>query len=121
MNERFILNLTQHPASPEQQAVGVRNLKEEDLPLLQQTLTFEEFEGVDFPSEMFNRALIILDLVKLYQAEFVMIGGAPFFMSTLELVLKSHCVVLYAFTKRVVEEKDGKKLSVFKQEGFIRA
>ena len=77
---------------------------------------------------MEKRARELAWLAEAYRSEGitkVMIGGAPYFMSTLEKVLKEHGFTpLYAFSKREsIEEKmpDGsvKKVQVFRHIGFV--
>jgi len=122
-----ILNLTQHPASKEQIDAGVIDLPEKERLLLKCLLTFD---SIPSQQEMVSRAQKILKLSDLNALgddddddpyfERVMIGGAPFFMSTLERELDgARKACLYAFTKRIVEEKDGVKKSVFRHEGFV--
>ena len=55
-----------------------------------------------------------------------MIGGAPYFMSTLEKKLKEYGIKpLYSFSKRIVEESEDKdtgevvKKTIFKHLGFV--
>ena len=64
-------------------------------------------------------------MIAIDQADYVMIGGAPFFMAALESALRDVGVTpIYAFSKReVVEEpqSDGsvKKTAVFRHAGFV--
>jgi len=110
-----ILNLTQHPASKEQIDAGVIDLPEGERLVLKDLLTFD---SIPSQKEMLSRAKEILKLSDLFER--VMIGGAPFFMSTLERELDcARKACLYAFTKRIVEEKDDVKKSVFRHEGFV--
>ena len=118
-----ILNLTQHLATPEQVAQGVVDLSEQDRKALVSAITFEELPDVAIIE---NRAKKVCDIAVKYGIKNVMIGGAPFFMSTLEKALKSdNMVPVYAFSKRIVVEKqqsDGTviKTAIFKHEGFIK-
>ena len=123
----MILNLTQHATTPDQIEFGVVDLPEEQLITLRELLTFEDPPTME---EMEYRAEAIAVLAQNYhpepEAEYpeVMIGGAPFFMSTLESVLNTVFTVLYAFSKRQVKEErqaDGSvtKASVFKHVGFV--
>jgi len=137
-----ILNLTQHNATKEQKEAGVVDLPEDLRKELTKALTFEEIPD---KKELTNRADKIYKIVTSYVLDIkleeiddssyddeiidrapklgFMIGGAPYFMSTLEKELKYIGKVLYAFSKREVIEKeiDGKviKQSVFKFEGFV--
>jgi len=123
--DTMIYNLTQHPATPEQRAQGVIDLPEEERRLLGNILTFEEIPSQE---EMANRAKVIVRLLADIApgGQTVMIGGAPFFMSTLEgiLVQAGHTPV-YAFSKRVsieTQNPDGSvtKVNKFIHEGFVK-
>ena len=117
-----ILNLTQHLATPEQVAQGVVDLSEQDRKALVSAITFEDLPNVE---TLANRAKKVCDIAVKYGIKNVMIGGAPFFMSTLEKALKSDGMMpVYAFSKRTVVEKqqsDGTvvKTAIFKHEGFF--
>ncbi|MCO4319976.1 hypothetical protein [Aliidiomarina quisquiliarum] len=127
----MILNLTQHPATPEQKEAGVVDLRGNSLKHLKALLTF-----TDIPTnkELQDRAHDIAQLVihnELGEDDNdpiflqAMIGGAPFFMSFLESALReNHVTPLYAFSERVSEEntdKDGNvvKRNIFKHKGFV--
>jgi hypothetical protein len=75
--------------------------------------------GMDQEGEIIDRAFA--------EKVSAMIGGAPFFMATLEsAVLDCGCTPVYAFSKREVQEKvaeDGSvvKTAVFRHLGFIEA
>jgi len=122
----MILNLTQHLATPEQKAAGVRDLPEPERKILIGHLTFAE---IPTTKELLERAQKISTLAATFingaDSKYAMIGGAPFLMSVLESSLMfSDITPLYAFSKRVVEEKtnaDGtvEKISVFKHAGFV--
>ena len=86
-----ILNLTQHLATPEQIAQGVVDLSEQDRKALVSAITFEELPDVAIIE---NRAKRVCDIAVKYGIEKVMIGGAPFFMSTLEKALKSGAKII---------------------------
>lgn len=115
-----ILNLTQHPASKEQVEQGVvdpgRGLKAK----IRKLITFNELPARNIIA---GRALALAGIVEaLDEFRYTMIGGAPFFMSALESELKAVGVTpLYAFSKRIVEEKaDGSEKKVlFRHEGFV--
>lgn len=121
-----ILNLTQHPASKEQVEAGV--FEPQNKNLVKDLLTFHQ---IPTKQEMEDRST---NLAKMAKEEFAtlavadkaaMIGGAPFFMSLLETALMFESIQpLYAFSRRVVEEKqleDGsvEKKMVFKHIGFV--
>jgi len=118
-----ILNLTQHPATPEQKAQGVVDLSEEDRDLLKFLLTFDAIPTED---HMRGRAEGICKMADRYEIDSAMIGGAPYFMGVLEHYLWMQCVTpLYAFSQRVVEEEEQpngevRKVSVFKHLGFVQ-
>jgi len=117
-----IANLTQHNSTKEQQKAGVVDLveRQDEIKIL---LTFDEIPSKE---EMEDRAIRLTKIVKeegIFDA--AMIGGAPFFMSTLERILKENGIQpLYAFSKRVSieEEINGEvvKKSIFKFEGFVK-
>ena len=119
---RKIVNLTQHPATPAQREAGVvepsRRVKER----IQAMLTFFDLPDAE-TIRLHAKALVKITTELGYSK--VMIGGAPFLMSTLERLLKTAGVTpLYAFSKREsVEEPlpEGgvKKTQVFKHLGFV--
>lgn len=144
-----VLNTTQHPASLEQKEAGVIDLPEEKREKLSKLLTFESLPSKE---EIQNRAKQISNLVLEevacsscshkgalpasigYGVECgncgmdmpiqAMIGGAPFFMASLQKeLLKVGVTPVYAFSIRKSVEKivDGetKKISVFKHLGFV--
>lgn len=123
---KFVLNLTQHPATIEQSDAGVVDLAESDMRELQKLLTFNELPSKE---EIKERALSIANMAESYgfNNHKVMIGGAPYLMKVLERVLKDYGIrPVYAFSKREVVEKtmpDGsiQKLSVFRHNGFVEA
>lgn len=123
-----ILNLTQHLATPEQNKVGVCDCSEENRKELGRLLTFNEIPS---HKEMQKRAESIADIVVREQAaleegtyDSVMLGGAPFFMSSLEEQLAAFNPV-YAFSHRVSVETlvDGvvMKQNEFRHLGFVAA
>lgn len=117
-----IINLTQHPATPEQKEAGVLDLEGESLLMLQELLTFN-----DIPTEkelMLQSSQIAL-IAKSRLANKAMIGGAPFFMVFMHMaLLREGITPVYAFSRRESIEEiqpDGtvKKLSIFKHIGFV--
>ncbi|AJE23878.1 hypothetical protein [Azotobacter chroococcum] len=127
-----IVNLTQHPASPEQLAAGVYDLAGEELALLKGLLTFDEIPSKE---EIEAMAADLAELAMLGAAPgdddgnviptAAMIGGAPFLMGALERALTA-CAVrpLYAFSRRESVEEvqpDGsvRKTAVFLHQGFV--
>lgn len=142
----MILNLTQHPATPEQIAAGVVDLPAEDATYVRQWLTADTLESVlewtdmetDAPDHYGTpdeRAAIIADraaeLTDVGEpcegAAQAMIGGAPWLMAPLERELRQRGIEpLYAFSRREsVEEAqtDGsvRKVNVFRHAGFVPA
>ena len=121
-----IINLTQHPATPEQKAQGVFDCEGEKLELLKRLLTFDELPSqLEVESRAAALAYFASDASPDAGVGAAMIGGAPYLMATLECQLRQHCIQpVYAFSKRVSEEKvmpDGsvQKINVFKHIGFV--
>ena len=126
----MILNLTQHIATPEQIEAGVFEPSAEDKKTIQKLLTFEE---IPTKIEMYIRAAEMLEIANKYfnkHAEEghgkIMIGGAPFFMGTLQTRLKLYAgyTPVYAFSKRESVDQpqpDGsvRKVQVFRHCGFV--
>ena len=115
-----ILNLTQHPATPDQIKAGV--VEPSDKKAVQDLLTF-----TNLPDSWLlgSRAEALALLAAGTGCESAMIGGAPYFMSYLERALMSVGVrPLYSFSVRETEEQvqsDGsvKKVAVFRHSGFV--
>lgn len=122
-----MLNLTQHDATEEQKLAGVVNLPPEAKAVLRQLLTFD---SVPSEQEMKDRAhdiaLLVIEGEEIDACIQAMIGGAPFFMHTLEQALLNASVEpQYAFSKRESREEilaDGsvRKIAVFLHAGFVR-
>lgn len=123
-----VLNITQHPASPEQVEAGVidphGSLKTDIVGLL-------TFNDIPKNKDIRSRAVALADIAhkwaKETKATCAMIGGAPFLMAPLTQSLcdKGICPV-FAFSKRESKEEtlsDGSvvKTSVFKHAAFIKA
>lgn len=119
--ERRIINLTQHPATPEQIKAGVEDLPDEWREEVVALLTFSSIPNID---EIKTRADKLAFIASWYGAK-AMIGGAPYLMGALETALKKEKIKpVYVFSKREsVEETlpDGKviKKSIFKHAGFV--
>lgn len=131
-----ILNLTQHAATPEQLKAGVVDLSERKLSELKVLLTFD---SVPTAFELKARAEKIERLAVSFLCEITpenellddvdlaaMIGGAPFFMATLESHLKERAIrPLYAFSRRdsaeVATPEGVVKQAVFRHLGFYEA
>jgi hypothetical protein len=129
----MIINLTQHPASPEQIAAGVVDLPAGKLKSLHDALTFDQLPD---PADIYLRAHYIAELaiecalragvddsaVPLARA---MIGGALWLMPPLSKALLDRGIVsVFAFSARETSEEiqpDGstRKLTVFRHRGFV--
>ena len=121
-----ILNFTQHEATPEQLSAGVVEPDAHNKERIRQLLTFEQIPAKsELRLRATNCAVLASVLMKKYECDAVMIGGAPYFMSHLESALRLFRVrFCYAFSSRVAEEQmqpDGsvKKVNVFRHVGFI--
>jgi hypothetical protein len=130
----MIVNLTQHPATPEQRVVGVFDIEGFDLVQLKAALTFEEIPTAD---EIEHRAQAIAvmayyELIAKHREDWTvhpraMIGGALWLMGPLATALRGREIEpVFAFTKReTVEEQqaDGsiRKTAVFRHAGFVPA
>ena len=118
------INLTQHPASPEQAADGVFDLIGKDRHDLLAALNFE---AVPTAAEIYDRAVALRCLAVKNGAEAAMIGGALWLMSELERQLFANYIApVYAFSRRETHEEsqaDGsvRKVSVFRHVGFVQA
>lgn len=135
-----IINLTQHKATQEQIEQGVFDMPEKYQEWLKDILTFESLptkEEMDDRAHDLAMSAAMFDMLEddleaeekgceLYPTH-ALVGGAPFFMSTLEKHLYAHGLIpLYAFSQRQSVEKvaeDGTvtKTNVFKHLGFIAA
>ena len=131
-----ILNLTQHAATTEQLKAGVVDLSERKLSELKVLLTFDNIPSA---AELKDRAEKIERLAVSFLCEITpenellddvdlaaMIGGAPFFMATLESHLKERAIrPLYAFSRRdsveVATPEGVVKQAVFRHLGFYEA
>ncbi len=123
----MILNLTQHPATPDQRAAGVVDLTGEALESLRTALTFGEC-----PSEelVMDRATDIACLAcQTVQTDYVtqaMIGGALWLMRPLADELRARGIdPVFAFSMRETIEvmRDGAavKTTVFRHAGWVPA
>lgn len=130
----MILNLTQHAATPEQAAAGVVDPPPEFIPTIKHLLTFDhppsKEEMKDNARELAHvacKAWEELAPAKGASTPTAMIGGAPFFMSSLEDALMAWAFTpVYAFSRRESEEHhqpDGsvKKTQVFRHAGFVKS
>ena len=118
----IILNLTQHPSTPEQREAGVIDLQGDTATYLRQLLTFDKIQDTNFVEA---RAMEIAEIAVRLDIYHVMIGGEPFLMAPLEKALRFlGRTPMYAFSKQVsyeIEQEDGsiKKINTFKHEGFV--
>jgi hypothetical protein len=119
-----MLNLTQHNASNEQIEAGVIEPSLEIKNKIVQLLTFGELPS---RNELTIRARKIALLVVDSKVNSAMIGGAPFFMTSLESALIENGIVpFFAYSNRISEDalqEDGstKKVSIFKHLGFVKS
>jgi len=120
-----ILNLTQHPATDAQIDAGVVNLNDADLVDLKNALNFNE---PPHRLEMIRRRKAIMDIASKYDSLVVMLGGAPYLCTELDLCFSlDGYTVLYSFSKRVsIEFTDSKtgevtKTNVFKHIGWVKS
>jgi len=115
----MIVNLTQHGATPAQQAQGVVDLTQDFN--VSELLTFEALPSLE---EIQARAETLAEIAARV-SDTAMIGGAPWLMGPLESALKQRGVrPLYAFSIRESVETrlpDGsvQKTNVFKHVGFV--
>lgn len=126
----MILNLTQHPGTPEQ---GVTNLTGDALAALKWALTFD---ALPTAQEIADRAEYIAELACMNWLSgddddplptAAMIGGAPYLMAPLERALHAVGIEpLYAFSVREsveLTQPDGsvRKVNIFRHAGFVPA
>jgi hypothetical protein len=116
-----ILNLTQHPASPEQIDAGV--IEPLDKQVVRDLLTFADIPSVE---EVEERAKALAQIARDHGVNVAMIGGAGYLMGPLEQALTAYPMVepVHAFTRREtieVPQGDGsvKKTAVFRHVGFV--
>ena len=121
-----ILNCTQHRATAEQISAGVVDLDDATRSKLTELLTFNEVPGMsDLNDRSVAVARLIAPIYRATGADAAMIGGAPFFMTSLESALLGESMrPVYAFSRRESVETvdaDGavKKTSVFRHAGFV--
>lgn len=115
-----IVNLTMHPSTPEQRKEGVFDIPSS----YREYLDFQEIPSKEV---LEIRAEILAITASSQGADAAMIGGAPFFMATLERELKARGIKpCYAFSVResietVQEDGSVAKRSVFRHRGFVWA
>ncbi len=129
----MILNLTQHPATPEQRAEGVRDLSGAKLAALKGALTFADIPSAE---EIRARSEAIAQIACANglagdegddpQPRAAMVGGAGYLMPALEAELRGYGIEpLHAFTRREVVESMGAdgavtKTAIFRHAGWVR-
>ncbi len=119
-----MINLTQHKATEEQKNAGVIDLPDD---LHEKVKMLIDFKHCPTVAEMRCRARKVVDLIinHDYTVKSALIGGAPFFMSTLENALLSGDIIpYYSFSIRdsVEEVKDGVviKVNKFVHKEFVQ-
>jgi hypothetical protein len=122
-----MLNLTQHTATPEQVAQGVKDVPQHLQARLKAGLTFDNLPTREQINEQ-ARAIARMAW-ELWEEDVLtpkaMIGGAPFFMAALERELKAvGFTPYYAFSvrdsvERVQEDGTVVKVAGFKHVGFV--
>jgi len=119
-----ITNLTQHSSTPEQAAVGVRDLRPEHQERLRALLTFDILPSAQ---DVEKRAEEIAAFAATLGVETAMIGGAPFLMAPLIAALKVRWIeCVFAFSSResvetVLPDGSVRKTAVFRHAGFVPA
>ena len=119
MNTIKRINLTQHEASPEQDCAP---RTPEDAKTIKNLITFEELPGL---KEISDRARKLALFAKEQGATEAMIGGAPYFMPSLDAALRIQKIEpVYAFSRResvdtILPDGTTKKISTFKHVGFV--
>lgn len=121
-----IINLTQHPSTPEQRAAGVFDMEGDKLAKLKRYLTFDNPPS---ENEIYSRAatIALLAVGNKPCPDAAMIGGALWLMAPLARELRVQGITpLFAFSVRETEEQvqpDGsvRKTAVFRHAGFVPA
>ena len=117
-----MINLTQHPATPDQILAGVVNLPEATRKQLVTLLTFNELPKV---VALFARAKQIARRAVESGEKTAMVGGAGYLMPHLERSLAMEGIrPFHAFSVRISEESVDSsgtviKTNVFKHVGFV--
>jgi hypothetical protein len=111
------VNLTQHDATPEQ-----RCIEPPDKARVQRLITFDSPPRL---AEMIDRAKSLADIAVGMGATHAMIGGAPYFMATLEEALCERGIEpVYSFSRRESVDSpqpDGsvRKVATFRHSGWV--
>jgi hypothetical protein len=121
----LILNLTQHSATDAQIDAGVVNVTDADLVTLKKALTFDE---PPTRLELIRRRKAIMKIASSYNCQSVMLGGAPYLCTELDLNFSlDGYTVLYSFSKRIsIEFTDSDtgevtKTNVFQHIGWVKS
>lgn len=115
-------NFTQHQATMDQVVAGVQDLCDHDRAEVSAHLTFNCIPTL---VDQQARAALLVGIARKVHATTVLLGGAPFFMGTLERAfLRAGIRPVYAFSRRETSEyQDGNgnvvKTNVFKHVGFV--
>lgn len=118
-----MINLTNFPASPAQEAQGVVNMSNEDRSAVRELLTFNRIPSAEERQERVEK---VADIAEKYGEKEAMIGGAPYILSDLESELSSRGIEpCYSFSERISVDRqnpDGSvtKTSVFEHKDFVR-
>ncbi len=117
-----LLNCTNHTTTAKQTAMGIVDPSQEDMTLLHKAITYDTIPTAE---EIKGTCKVLLDLVKKYECDGALIGGALFLIGEEERTLFEHnyCTA-YAFTKRISKEEvlpDGsvRKTSIFDSSDTI--
>lgn len=118
-NPGKIFNLTQFSASPEQKSAGV--IEPESKELIKAMLTFTEQDLPRINATMKNRAETLAGIVARSGARAAMIGGASFYLESLEDALRYRSIVpLYSYSERVSREELNKETGELKKDSYFK-
>jgi hypothetical protein len=123
----MIVNLTQHSATADQLAAGVRDMPPEAKSALAALLTFADLPTGDDLRQRANAVVALLVDASDRMPTAAMIGGAPYFMSPLVDALTHYGIrSVYSFTRRESVESvnvDGSvsKTAIFRHIGWVEA
>ena len=116
LDDQTRINLTQHQSLPAQQCAG---RSEEQERAIRNLLTFTELPDL---AEITDRAVALADLAAKAGATEAMIGGAPYLMPALDLVLRTRGIEpLYAFSLRESVDEEQSDGSIVKRTRFVHA
>ena len=123
----LIVNLTRHPATPEQAAAGVVDLRGGEREELLRLLRFDALPDYD---EVRERAEAIADLAVFNGLgagapdplpSAAMVGGAAFLMAPLEAALRERGIEpVYSFSPQHAAGADGEGVLRPRHHGFVR-